>query len=168
MNHSLVITALGPDKPGLVRTLSEIIADNGESWQESRMVRLAGQFAGVVKVDAPSENLDGIVASLESGIPELVIHTAKEGHSEITTNKTIQLKVTGNDRPGIVRELSSAIASCGANVEELATGPESAAMSGYALFLADCTVSIPEGVEVETVIQAVENLSSDLTADITE
>ena len=50
---SLILTIVGPDRPGLVRALSEAVAARGGSWLESRMARLAGQFAGIVLVEAP-------------------------------------------------------------------------------------------------------------------
>ena len=48
---SLILTLIGPDRPGLVRILAELVAERGGSWLESRMARLAGQFAGIVLVE---------------------------------------------------------------------------------------------------------------------
>ena len=50
---SLILTVVGPDRPGLVRAIAEAVAARGGSWLESRMARLAGQFAGIVLVEAP-------------------------------------------------------------------------------------------------------------------
>lgn len=169
MRHSIVMTVLGSDRPGLVQSLSETIARHQGSWQESRLVRLAGQFAGVVRIDAPSASIDALLADLQHpGIPGLIIQAVREDHPESTPANTLRVAVTGNDRPGIIRELSSAIASCGGNVEELRTGLESAPMSGHALFQAHCLISLPHGLDSSAILQAIENLSPDLTADITE
>lgn len=169
MRHSIIMTVLGPDRPGLVQSLSEAIARHQGSWQESRMTRLAGQFAGVVRIDAPAESVEPLLAELQSpGIPGLVIQAVREDHPEPAPITTIRVAVTGNDRPGIVRELSSAIASCGANVEELHTGLESAPMSGHSLFQARCLISLPQGLDSSAILRAIENLGTDLTADITE
>ncbi len=44
----LVLTLIGPDRPGLVEAVAEPIAAHGGNWLESRMAHLAGQFAGIV------------------------------------------------------------------------------------------------------------------------
>lgn len=169
MRHSIIMTVLGADRSGLVQSLSETIAHHNGSWQESRMVRLAGQFAGVVRIDAPADSIDNLLAALQQpGIPGLVIQAVREDHPVTSPPATIHIAVTGNDRPGIVRELSSAIASCGGNVEELRTGLESAPMSGHALFQAHCVISLPQGLPTSAIIESIEKLGPDLTADITE
>ena len=64
---SLVLTFVGDDKPGLVNAISEKVVGFGGTWLESRSVRLAGKFAGVVLVRVPDENL----IPLESALAKL-------------------------------------------------------------------------------------------------
>ena len=133
------------------------------------MVRLAGHFAGVVRVDGSAESIDQLLAEIKQpGIPGLIIHAVREDHQETPAPQTIRIEVTGNDRPGIVRELSAAINSCGGNVEELHTGLESAPMSGQPLFRATCQISLPRDAEPSSIVSAIEKLGPDLAADITD
>ncbi|HAW24640.1 MAG TPA: glycine cleavage system protein R, partial [Pseudomonas sp.] len=44
MDH-LVLTVIAEDQPGLVECLAKCIAEHGGNWLESRMSRMAGQFA---------------------------------------------------------------------------------------------------------------------------
>jgi glycine cleavage system regulatory protein len=75
---SLILTVVGPDRPGLVRALAEAVAARNGSWLESRMARLAGQFAGIVLVEAPDALLDdlrtlenqGLRITVQSGTQE--------------------------------------------------------------------------------------------------
>lgn len=167
MNHTLVITALGPDRPGIVRSLAEIVAKHGGSWQESRMARLAGQFAGIVRIDGAAEDIVALHTVLGGQpIEGLMIHTALEEPGAAPATQTIRLLVTGNDRPGIVREISSAIAHAGGNVEDLETRLESAPMTGHPLFTASCVISMPADFDPSGIVHGIERLSSDLTADI--
>ena len=53
MMDSLVVTVIGPDRPGLVSLLSDRGKAHGASWEESRMASLAGQFAGIVHFQVP-------------------------------------------------------------------------------------------------------------------
>src|SRR5258708_1142979 len=50
MQLSLVMTVIGEDRPGLVDSVAGIVADHGGNWLESRMSRLGGQFAGILRV----------------------------------------------------------------------------------------------------------------------
>lgn len=169
MNSFLVMTVLGADRPGLVSSLAETVALHGGNWLESRMARLAGQFAGIVRVECPAASVDALVSALVSpGIPGLTIQAVREEMGDAPRLRTIGVEVTGNDRPGIVRELSAAIAGAGGNVEELTTGLESAPMSGHPLFRASGRISIPENAAVDTLTSAIESLGGDLTVDVTD
>ena len=100
------------------------------------------------------------------GIPGLTVQAVREGEAEETRLLTLCVDVVGHDRPGIVRELTAAIAGAGANVEELTTGLESAPMSGEPMFRARGVVSIPENSDPDRVTAAIEGLGGDLTVDI--
>lgn len=164
MNCDLIMTVLGNDRQGLVNQLAQTVADHGGNWLESRMARLAGQFAGVVRIQCPEGKVDALVATLnEAG---LNIRVARESAAEYPTLRIIQIEVMGNDRPGIVRELTTAISQAGGNVEEFSTGLESAPMSGHPLFRATGSVSIGVDDSLETLQQAIEQLGEDLTVDL--
>lgn len=64
MARTLVLTVIGPDRPGLVEELAQLIAAHAGSWDESRMARLAGHFAGVVQIHLPDERAAGLVEAL--------------------------------------------------------------------------------------------------------
>jgi glycine cleavage system regulatory protein len=167
MITSLVMTVLGADRPGLVRSLSDVVATHGGNWLESRMARLAGQFAGIVRVECPTESAQTLIEHLHAlATVGLTVQAVREKSSGPTPRKTLSVTVVGNDRPGIVRDLSTAIATAGANVEDLITGLESAPMSGHPLFRAQGIISIPESADPATLISAIENLGTDLSVDI--
>ena len=73
---SLILTVIGPDRPGLVRALSEAVAARGGSWLESRMARLAGQFAGIVLVEAPQSLVNDLRALEGQGL-RIVVQTGE-------------------------------------------------------------------------------------------
>jgi glycine cleavage system regulatory protein len=167
MQSYLIMTVLGSDRPGLVSSLADTVARHGGNWLESRMARLAGQFAGIVRIECPSGNVDALLNELSiPGIPGLTIQAARESVEVPATRRTLIVDVVGNDRPGIVRELSTAIANAGGNVEELTTGLESAPMSGHPMFRAHGVISIPENSEPSVLTTAIESLGGDLTVDV--
>lgn len=167
MQSYLIMTVLGSDRPGLVSSLADTVARHGGNWLESRMARLAGQFAGIVRIECPSGNVDALLDELSvPGIPGLTIQAARESVAEPAKRRTLFVDVVGNDRPGIVRELATAIAHAGCNVEELTTGLESAPMSGHPMFRAHGVISIPENSEPAVLTAAIESLGGDLTVDV--
>lgn len=167
MTTNLVMTVLGPDRTGLVRSLSDTVAAHGGNWLESRMARFAGQFAGIVRVECAPDAADTLIAKLSAlGAEGLTVQTVREDRADTVPRRTLAVDVVGSDRPGIVRELSAAIANAGGNVEELHTGLESAAMSGHPIFRARGIVSIPESTDPAALTNAIEGLGGDLSVDV--
>jgi glycine cleavage system regulatory protein len=167
MKSYLVMTVLGTDRPGLVSSLADTVSAHGGSWLESRMARLAGQFAGIARIECDTASAEALISALQA--PEnsgLTVLAVREEVAEDIARRTVVVDVVGNDRPGIVRELSAAVASAGGNIEELTTGLESAPMTGHPMFRAHGVVSIPEDTESSTLIAAIEGLGGDLTVDL--
>ena len=63
---TLVMTVIGPDRPGLVETLADSVKRCGGNWLESRMAHLAGEFAGILRVEVPTEAVDGLLAEFSN------------------------------------------------------------------------------------------------------
>ncbi|MCH7226085.1 glycine cleavage system protein R [Haloferula sp. A504] len=165
MNACVVLTVLAPDRPGIVKALSETVAAHDGNWLESRMARLAGHFAGILRVECPDDRADALIKALES-LEGVSIQATREEPASTPEVELVKLEVVGNDRPGIVRELSAAIAATGANLEELQTTLESAPMAGHPIFQARGTVALPEGLSSSDLIAAIENLGADLSVTV--
>jgi glycine cleavage system regulatory protein len=167
MKHTLVMTILGADRAGLVRSIAAIVAEHKASWQESRMARLAGQFAGILRVECPEASIEPLSKALsELNGQGICINLIREVVSPSETRQILSIDVVGNDRPGIVHQMTLAIAESGGNVEELVTGLESAAMSGHPIFRASGKVSLSSQGDEAQLRSAIENLSDDLSVEI--
>jgi len=168
MQHLLVMTVIGQDRPGLVDSVAALVAEHGGNWLESRMSRLGGQFAGILRVEVPGENEPALVAGLkklESRGLTVVVHPDQPKPPASSARQSV-LEIVGQDRPGIVREISHALASFGVNVEELQTECASAAMSGETLFKARARLSLPESCNASEVRQQLERIAADLIVEI--
>ena len=162
------MTVIGQDRPGLVETVAALVAEHGGNWLESRMSRLGGQFAGILRVEVPVENEPPLVAALkklESQGLTVVVHTDQPKPLP-TAARQSELDIVGQDRPGIVREISRALAGFGVNVEELETECASAAMSGETLFKAHARLSIPESCDTAQIRKQLERIAADLIVEI--
>ncbi len=168
MTESLVLTLIADDRPGLVEALAQVVAQHGGNWEESRMSRLGGKFAGILLVSVAKEQageLSRALAGLASAGLQLVIErsAAEPPAAEV---RTLALELVGHDRPGIIRQISQALASRGVNLEELTTGCSSAPMSAEMLFSARARLRVPATVGVEELRSVLEALANDLMVDL--
>lgn len=166
MEH-LVLTVIAPDKPGQVERVAQCIAEHGGNWLESRMARMAGQFAGILRVGVPPEAYDELVGALQKlsthGIRVLV---AESGTAHTVEWKTIEMELVGNDRPGIVRDITGLLSRHGVNLERLITDVRPAPMSSDPLFHAQALLAVPLTLSLETLQAAVETLADDLMVEL--
>lgn len=168
MKVSIVMTLIGEDRPGLVDCLAGIIADAEGNWLESHMARLAGQFAGILRVEVEASRRADLIRALQQmegkGL-RLVVHAAEASHTP-EPERLFHLKLVGHDRPGIVRQISRIIAGRGVNVEELATEIVSAPMTGEPLFQAEALLKVPASASLDELRRDLEAVSQDLMVDL--
>lgn len=165
--ESLVVTVIGKDRPGLVESVSAAVEAHGGSWVESRMSRLAGHFAGILRVSVPSAEADALSDALEAlraGGLRLVIERGVEDVEE--DGHVILLELVGSDRPGIVHKISEALAARGVNVDELNTECEGAPWSGGTLFKAMAKLRAPRTLDLDQLRESLEAIAGDLMVDI--
>ena len=167
---TLVITVIGDDRAGLVSELASVIADHSGSWGKSQLAELAGKFAGIVTVDVPADRVEAFTTALGglSGVLETSVHEASGGSAAATEaqGEVFELELVGNDRPGIVREISSVLSQHGVSITELDTHTMPAPMTGGELFEAWAVVRSGPDSDPEAVRAALEQLAGELMVDI--
>jgi len=166
MRTSLVLTVIADDKPGIVEQLSDHILAAGANWEESRMARLAGKFAGLLRVSIEAEHADALAARLKTLDPSLAVVVERTTDLQPGVFRTLHLELVGNDHPGIVRDISRALAQHHVNIEELETDTTTAPMSGEALFVARARLRIPSTVTLEQLRRVLESLAGELMVDL--
>ncbi len=167
MQH-LVITVLGNDRAGLVEALSGAITDNGGNWERSEMIELAGKFAGVVLVTVPPAKAEALTADLDrieaAGLFKIEIESAGQV-DEPSSGRSYTVHVTGQDHPGIVHDISHALATSRCSIDELSSEVVPAPMGGE-MFVADAVVGTPETMSLHDLKEVLENVASDLMVDV--
>ena len=169
MLQSLVLTVIGPDRPGLVDALSATIREHGGNWLESRLVKLSGQFAGVVRVEAPADRAGTLSEALRSLTAQGLVVTSTADAAEApdpATPRTLALEFIGHDRPGIVRDVAHALAVRGLNITELTSRVRSAAMSGDPMFTAVVTLTAPSDVDFSELHDQLDALAHEMDLDL--
>ena len=163
----LVLTAIGDDRAGLVAALSDVIAAHGGNWERSQMAELAGKFAGIVVVSVPAERAEALSGALRSldGLLEVGAHPGSEV-APATPSREFLIDVLGNDRPGIVHEISSVLHRHDLSIDSIETTTREAPMAGGQLFEAHILVRLPEAGEPAAIQTDLELLAAELLVDI--
>ena len=166
MQTTLVMTVIGADRTGLVESVAQVVMEHGGNWLESRMCRLGGEFAGIVRVAVSKAQQQALEAALGKLAGLTIVVRGDEPVSSAAPAVLVSLEVVGQDRPGIVREITRALSAQGINVEELATECVSAPMSGEALFQARAKISVPANVALDKLRQTLESGLAGLTVEL--
>jgi glycine cleavage system regulatory protein len=168
MTTPLVFTFVGADQPGLVEKLSRTVAAYGGNWLESRMSALAGQFAGIVQVEIAKDQAPALRAALLAlSAQQLSVLLADQATPAVGGPwRALRLSILGNDRPGIVREVASALAARSISVREMDTSVTSAPMSGEPLFEAVAQIEVPQALDLAELRAQLNRIADALTLDI--
>lgn len=168
MGTSLVVTVIGNDRPGIVERLSEVVLAAGANWEESRMARLAGKFAGILRVSVTAERADMLASGLRALTSDgltIVVESSADAARE--TFRTVRLELVGHDHPGIIRDISKVLAQHHVNIEELETGVSGAPMTGEQLFRARVQLRLPAAVTTDWLRARLEALAGEMMVDVT-
>lgn len=168
MLNTLVMTIIGPDRTGLVDALARPIAAHDGNWLESRMCRLGGQFAGLVRVEVDSTRASELRAAIDAikidGLQ--IIVQADTAPTQAAAMSLIAVELVGQDRPGLLREITGVFARHALNVEDLTSECSDAPLGGGKLFKANATLSIPATADLDAVGDDLEKIATDLLVDI--
>jgi len=164
----MVLSVIGDDRAGLIEALASAIAGAGGNWDESHMAELGGKFAGMVLVTVAAEREGELIAALEpleaKGLLDVTVTAADAGST--VDGLRFGLELVGHDQPGIVREISAAMADLNVSIEELRTETTDAPHAGGTLFSAVAQLVAPADVKMDDIRDALENLSNQLMVDI--
>ncbi|GAA1654271.1 glycine cleavage system protein R [Microbacterium flavum] len=174
----LVLTVVGEDRAGLVNALARRISEGGGNWERSELAELAGAFAGIVLVTVPDDGVAALTASLEDldGLLTVAVHSGAPGAggggapasgAADAARRTLSFTVLGNDRPGIVRDVTAAIAAHAVSIDTFRSRTLDAPMAGGTLFEAVVTVSVPPTGDADEITRALEALAGEIQVDLT-
>jgi glycine cleavage system regulatory protein len=164
MNH-LVVSCIGPDKTGLVDSLSKIINEHNGNWQVSSLHHLSGFFAGVIEIAVDENQCENLISALKTidGL-SCQVELAKNDSEKVSTSLVLEL--TANDRVGIIQEISSVINQQGGNLLKLVSSQASAPHTGQLMFNAKVQISMDES-NLDQLVDSLEHIADDLMVDIT-
>ncbi len=166
----LVVTVMGPDRPGIVRQLAERAQRHGANWASSRMSRIAGEFAGSVQLDVPPDAVAALSTSLhalESAGLKVMVATSAGAHSTPAGFRSFTLDLMGDDRLGIVSQVSTLLAARGIGIASLHTELGRNASTAHPSFKIGAQLLVPVAQDVQALQQELDALAQEMMLDIT-
>jgi glycine cleavage system transcriptional repressor len=147
----LVISALGEDRPGIVKSLTRPVTELGVNILDSRMTILGGEFAILMMVEGSWDT----IAKLETQLPAqqeklgLTILTRRtDGQRQEQHTLPYTVNVVALDHPGIVSHLAEFFSNRNINIQDLYTDSYRAAHTGTPMFTATLSVNIPGNIAI--------------------
>lgn len=164
---TLILTVAGSDRPGLVAAVADIVDAHGGNWESSQLAELAGVFAGVIQVSVAPDRETALQSALRAldGLLTVSVNTGADAAE--AAERPITLQVLGNDRPGIVREVSAVLHAHELSIQDMTTETKDAAMAGGRLFEASVAATVPASADLAALRADLERLTSELQVDIT-
>jgi glycine cleavage system transcriptional repressor len=166
----IVITAVGPDRPGLVDEISAFLSARKINIEDSRMAVLGGEFAVIMLASGETEveELRRDLAELDkaTGLSIMIKPTLSPHERKVTPAMPHRLVATSMDHPGIVHEITSVLHRRNINIESMDTHVSNAPRSGAPIFKMRCVINIPVGEKLASVRKEMEKLADRMDIDI--
>jgi glycine cleavage system transcriptional repressor len=167
----LVLSALGPDRQGLVAAVTDHLTARGVNVEDSRMAVLGAEFGILILVSGTEEQ----IASIESSVALLQEETSltvtlrrTKSPEEHRRAAVIPCVVTADaiDQEGIVRSIARALYKASVNIVSLETSTYEAPVTGSPLFRLEARIDVPQATGIAKVRKAMDEVAENEGLDI--
>ena len=164
----LVLTIIGRDRAGVVASLADVVRFHDGNWKRSELAEIAGTFAGVVVVEVGDDRVDELLTNLLVLRDQGVHVTAQqvEEPAEAPESDEVRLRLTGDDRPGVVHDISTAISELGISISRLGTVTDLPGKDGGRRFEITAQLAVPVGIDLDAVLDLIGALAVSLGIEL--
>ena len=143
---NIIIKGIGPDKPGIVATISGIITSNNGNIEESRMIRLGSEFSIIIMISISEKYQNDLSEKLDliEGIKFYLTETKKLPTLDYPTH---EVYLTGGDTEGIVHKMTDVFTSMEVNIIEVTTDTKNAPVTGSTIFEMKAKINLKKDIE---------------------
>ncbi|WP_299014826.1 ACT domain-containing protein [uncultured Photobacterium sp.] len=168
MNTQLTITIAGQDHPQLINQLAAKTHQLGGKWLISKINRLDNQIVGIIKVDIPVEAAQQLKDEFNR-FPELNARIIDVPQPvPLAKFEQLKLKVESNDRSGLVNDLTNVLDDIGIDIVKIENHRIGVPDLGKTLFIAELLVDVPEEVNVDQLLDAMQQVEEDMRVSVVE
>lgn len=152
MEKLLAVTAIGPDRAGVVRDLSQAVTAAGGSIRESRMIALGSEFAVLMLVAGNWHTINKLQTAFQAlqQQSDITVTIRETQQRPVEPAAPYLVDVVTLDHEGIVFGLSNFFASRGLEIAEVSTRRYNAPHTGALMFSVQMTVNLPQNLHVAT------------------
>jgi glycine cleavage system transcriptional repressor len=167
----LIITAVGPDRPGIVGELTGHLHAAGGNLIDSRMVNLRGEFAMMILLEVGDDSAAKVAGELPAmgeriGLRLTVTPQQFAGAVKPQEGIPYRLKTYSMDQPGIVARITGVLRELGVNIEELEARQESAPFAGSPIFSTEMRLTVPRNVPLNQLRRELEAVGNEINCDV--
>jgi glycine cleavage system regulatory protein len=164
---TLILSVIGSDRPGLTQALAGAVLSAGGNWLESHLSQLGGLYVGSVLVELDADGIDALREAVRAVDAQgLEVRIAPAVEQSDAQGEAVQFTLVGQDRPGIVHQVTGVLSGLGANIEDFDTRLSVEPHSGAPLFHMDARLRLPPPLKAEAVQAALEEISGEIMVDI--
>jgi glycine cleavage system regulatory protein len=157
----LVLTIIGRDRAGVVASLADVVRFHEGNWKRSELAEISGTFAGVVVVEVGDDRVDELLTNLLVLRSQGLHVTAQQIEDPVDAPDAdeVRLRLTGDDRPGVVHEISTAITEAGISISRLGTVTDLPGTDGGKGFEIIVQLTVPVGASLDAVLDSFEEIA---------
>lgn len=164
---TLILSIVGSDRPGLTQALAAAVLSAGGNWLESHLSRLGGLYVGSVLIELETDSSDALRSAIrEVDAQGLEVRISPAVEEAEAAGDTVQFNLVGQDRSGIVHQVTAILSRLDANIEDFDTRISVEPHSGAPLFHMDARLRLPPTLAAEAVQAALEEISAEIMVDI--
>jgi glycine cleavage system regulatory protein len=164
---TLILSVIGSDRPGLTEALAGAVLSAGGNWLESHLSRLGGLYVGSVLVELEGDDVETLRAAVRAVDAQgLEVRIAPAIESPGAAGDAVRFSLVGQDRPGIVHQVTAVLSGLDVNIEAFDTRISAEPHSGAALFHMEARLRLPAGLPTDRVQAALEEISAEIMVDI--
>jgi glycine cleavage system transcriptional repressor len=165
----IVLTAVGPDRVGIVDDISGTVSGAGCNIEESKMAVLGGEFAVIMLVSGAPGAVDALSRALPAAGVKLGLHVECRATHEPRAGepgRPYLLEAVSLDTPGIVHSVTAVLRGHGINIEDLDTDTAAAPWTGAPMFRLKAHLVIGASVSVTRLKEELLRLQQEHDLDI--
>jgi glycine cleavage system regulatory protein len=164
---TMVLSVVGSDRPGLTQALASAVLTAGGNWLEGHLSRLGGLYVGSVLVEVETDQIEALRAAVSAvDAHGLEVRIAPALEAARAPGEVLQFSLVGQDRPGIVHQVTAILSGLEVNIETFETSIAAEPQTGAPLFVMNARLRLPPGLSVERVRAALEGISAEIMVDI--
>ncbi|MFQ5699236.1 MAG: glycine cleavage system protein R [Myxococcota bacterium] len=173
MRRWFILSAVGRDRPGIVADLARLIFESEANLEDSRMTILGSEFAAIALCSGSGEDLERKLAEgarrleWQGRLTVLLRPLEGEPRPPVPAPGTHLAQVTaqGEDRAGIVAQVSQVLADRSVNIADLRSegivGP-----SGVAIYRLTLLVEIPDSLTDAELEKSLDEVGASLGIEV--